>query len=223
MDGYPKTSNKKSYESSASFSKVRNYTGGSFGGMSTFIPGYRKNGQKAFDIENTRYPSVFVEPKILNKTEPKSETINEYNLMPVPSVRPGYGSQYDNIVCNNLSGHKHGVDCSNKLSGYCKPRALLNNNVPSLTGFSGYSGYGYWYDPWYQGIGIKYPIDSESEMYINGYEKDMNNIYNYDDNMVNTIQDKMENFETGYICSKTYVMIFFIVLLIVYILMIKIE
>jgi hypothetical protein len=171
--------------------KQGSYSGGSFGGNGQYVIGFPgiKSGS---NLPASSSPSLYMKPKL---TVPNPTFLNEKTMqnvtLPYGHIEkhiiegipaPRITNKYDNVGCNfatKLRGPKfpYGVDLKDK----------------NLTGLYNYRGFGYFYDPFYWGLGPFYPINGLVMNYPDipyNYEDLMQKEINAD-YMVNTIQNQL--------------------------------
>lgn len=172
--------------------KTGTFTGGSFGGQGKYVVGF-PGIKPGSSLPASSMPSMYVKPhpkevKSTIVTGPiiKPDVTKPYGKIEKHITRgipgPRIGNKYDNV------NHNH----ETKIHGPKYPYGFNLRNK-NLTGYYGYSGFGYGYDPWYWGLSPWWPV--------NGIILDYPDIpYNYEDLMqkeinadylVNTIQDQL--------------------------------
>jgi hypothetical protein len=173
--------------------KTGTYTGGSFGGDGRYVVGF-PGIKPGSNLPASSEPSLYIKPKPID-VKPRffdGQTVQDVTL-PYGKIEkhitpgipgPRIGNKYDNVNKNRatkLRGPKfpYGVDLRDK----------------NLTGYYGYQGQGYWFNPWYWGNGPFYPITGQILDYPDipyNYEDLMQKEVNAD-YMVNTIQNQLAN------------------------------
>jgi hypothetical protein len=171
--------------------KTGTYTGGSFGGDGRYVVGF-PGIKPGSNLPASSEPSLYIKPKPID-VKPRffdGQTVQDVTL-PYGKIEkhitpgipgPRIGNKYDNVIKNRatkLRGPKfpYGVDLRDK----------------NLTGYYGYQGQGYWFNPWYWGNGPFYPITGQILDYPDipyNYEDLMQKEVDAD-NMVNTIQNQL--------------------------------
>jgi hypothetical protein len=208
--------------------KTGTFTGGSFGGFGKYGVGFK--GIKAGStLPASSSASLYMKPELTfpqpnfyNKETKQKETLPygkiDKNITEGIS-KPLITNKYDNVGC----------DYATQKRGPKFPYDLKNKN---LTGYYGYSGYGYGFDPFYWGYGPFYPLTGNILNYPNppfDYETLMQEQINAD-NLVNTIQNQLadqymeSNKKEGFqmenkYCYKNDVIMILAVILIIYLLL----
>lgn len=174
--------------------KTGTYTGGSFGGQGKYVVGF-PGIKPGSTLPASSMPSMYVKPK---PKEVKSTIVTGPVIK--PNVTKPYG-HIDKHITHGIPGPKIGNKYDNvnhnhatKIRGPKYPYGY-NLRDKNLTGYYGYSGFGYGFDPFYWGYSPFWPINN---IYL-----DYPDIpYNYEDlmqkevdadNLVNTIQDQLAN------------------------------
>ena len=206
---------------SAGYSSLKPYTftGGSFGGHGKYGVGYR--GKSNY---NSSFPSSQA-PMYGSNSKKSYGKINKHITQGIPS--PIIGNKYDNVNRNKAYKIKrpkypYGYDARDK----------------NLTGYYGYSGYGYGFDPWYWGYGPYWTINNNYLNYpdipfdyetLMQQEIDADNSFNTVQNQIaeqlqesETIseQETKEDFKAGHTnCYKNTILTILAVVLIIYLLL----
>jgi hypothetical protein len=171
--------------------KTGTFTGGSFGGDGKYVVGF-PGIKPGSNLPALSSPSLYMKPKLTgpHPTFFNTHTVQEVTLpyghiekhvtqgIPAPTIT----NKYDNVGCNfatELRGPKfpYNVDLQDK----------------NLTGLYNYRGFGYYYDPFYWGLGPWWPITGVPLNYPDipyNYEDLMQKEVDAD-NIVNTIQDQL--------------------------------
>lgn len=226
--------------------KTGSFTGGSFGGNGKYVVGF-PGIRPGSNLPASSMPSMYIKPK---PEEVKSTIAIGPIIVPDDTKPYGYikteitpgipgpriGNKYDNVNCNKAT----------KIHGPKFPYGV-NLKDKNLTGYYGYMGNGYWFDPFYWGYGPFWPITNKILDYPDipfDYETLMQKEVNAD-YLVNTIQnqiatqilekeenekrlkeesknkeDKKEGFESNQTsCNKNTILTILVVILIIYLLL----
>lgn len=168
------------------------YTGGSFGGMGKYVVGFPgiKGGS---NLPASSKPSFYIKPKMTN---PHPSFSNKSLLIPSDTLTYGKIEKHINqgipgpIIANIYDNVNYNKETN--ILGPKRPYGL-NWRDKNLTGYYGYQGWGYWFDPWYWGYGPLYPYTGEQMDYPDepfNYEDLMQKYINAD-YMTNTIQEQL--------------------------------
>jgi hypothetical protein len=172
--------------------KTGSFTGGSFGGDGKYVVGF-PGIKPGSNLPASSMPSMYIKPKpkevksaiavgpiiVPEVTRPYGRIENDIT----PGIPgPRIGNKYDNV------NHNHAT----KIRGPKFPYGV-NLKDKNLTGYYGYSGYGYGFDPFYWGYGPFWPITNTILDYPDipfDYESLMQKEVNAD-YLVNTIQNQI--------------------------------
>jgi hypothetical protein len=169
--------------------KTGTFTGGSFGGNGKYVVGF-PGIKPGLNLPASSSPSLYMKPKLTSVHPTFEKTVQDVTL-PYGHIekhitsgipQPRITNKYDNQGCNFATGLRgpkfpYGFDLRDK----------------NLTGYSGYSGFGYGLDPWYWGMGPFYPLNGLVMNYPDppyNYEDLMQKEINAD-YQVNTIQNQL--------------------------------
>lgn len=216
--------------------KTGTFTGGSFGGLGKYVVGF-PGIKPGLNIPASSMPSLYVKP------EPKEiKSTIATGPMIVPEVTKPYG-KIDTEIISGIPGPKFGyvgdnVNCkrATTIRGPKYPYGV-NLEDKNLTGYYGYRGYGYYFDPFYWGNGPFWTINGINYNYPDvpfDYETLMQKEIDAD-NLMNTVQNQIanqileekkhqdkqveENFENtnnGSSCNKYTIITILAIVLIVY-------
>jgi hypothetical protein len=166
------------------------FTGGSFGGDGKYVVGF-PGIRPGSSLPASSSPSLYMKPKI-TYPHPKLE------VGKIPDVVKKYG-HIDKNILNGIPGPVFGYKYDNVNKN--RSDKILGPKIPpfysptnkNLNGLYNYSGYGYYLDPFYWGLGPFYPNNGIYVDYPDipfDYSELMNKQIDAD-NMINTIQDQL--------------------------------
>jgi hypothetical protein len=172
--------------------KTGTMTGGSFGGLGKYVIGF-PGIKPGSNLPASSKPSMYTKPKI---TDPHP-TISVKPLL-VPEVTKPYG-KIDTSITQGVPGPRIG----NKYDNVNHRRAthIRGPKFPSgfdwrdknLTGYYGYDGWGYYFDPFYWGYGPFWPYNGQVLNYPDiPYDySDLMQKETDQDYIVNTVQNQI--------------------------------